>query len=150
MDSFEIRRLTLDEALDVAKLEAASFTHPWPLEEVRYELKENPCAAVLGLYFDGELRGYIDFMITFDSATISRLAVYPKDRRKGYAEALIKEMHRICLSSSDKIEWITLEVRSSNEAARSLYEKMGYEKITVKPKYYTDGEDAIYMMRSLL
>ena len=34
--------------------------------------------------------------------------------------------------------------------AIKLYEKNGYEYITTKPHYYDDGEDAIYMVRSLV
>ena len=49
-----------------------------------------------------------------------------------------------------RVEFITLEVRKGNFAAIALYKKEGYDEITVKKMYYDDGEDAIYMMRSLL
>ena len=41
---------------------------------------------------------------------------------------------------------ITLEVRVSNVAAIKLYENNGFEKKLVKKGYYSDGEDAYFMM----
>ena len=49
----------------------------------------------------------------------------------------------------NEVLFSTLEVRTSNENAIKLYKKFGYEKITIKEKYYKDGEDAIYMVRGI-
>ena len=105
---------------------------------------------LLGLFEGNGLCGYIDFMITFDSATINRICVLETKRKKGYATLLLKEMEKICKEQEEPVEWITLEVREGNIAAQSLYRKMGYMDVTVKKMYYEDGENAIYMMRSLL
>ena len=44
------------------------------------------------------------------------------------------------------IKYITLEVRVSNVAAISLYEKFGFKSIGVRKKYYQDNnEDALIM-----
>lgn len=145
-----IRRLRKEEAKDIEELERKSFHAPWPLEEIEYELIDNPCSVVIGIFDENGLCGYLDFMITFDSATINRICVLEAKRKKGYATLLLKEMERICKEQEEPVEWITLEVRESNFAAQSLYRKMGYMNITVKKMYYEDGENAIYMMRSLL
>ena len=42
-------------------------------------------------------------------------------------------------------ERIMLEVRASNASAITLYEKFGYVKISVRKRYYADGEDADIM-----
>lgn len=144
--------LTIEDAEGIASLEATCFPgSAWPKKEIDYELSENPCAILLGVKEEGKLVAYIDFMITFTSATISRLAVLPAYRRKGYAKALLEAMVKRCKEEKeDVVEWITLEVRASNRAAHELYHSNGYQDITVKKAYYDDGEDAIYMMRSLL
>lgn len=134
----------------VTALEAACFNDPWPRSQIEYELKENPCSVILVAEEDGRVVGYNDFMITFDSATINRVCVDPNARRNGIGFALLEEMKRICQSQEDQVCWITLEVRASNQAALKCYEKNGYERITVKRHYYSDGEDAIYMVRSIL
>lgn len=145
-----IRKLQKEDAKNIEGLERKSFHSPWPLAEIEYELLDNPCSIVLGLFDEDGLCGYIDFMITFDSATINRICVLETKRKKGYATLLLKEMEKICKEQEEPVEWITLEVRESNIAAQSLYRKMGYMNITVKKMYYEDGENAIYMMRSLL
>ena len=42
---------------------------------------------------------------------------------------------------------ITLEVRVSNISAQKLYESLGFKKILIKNNYYSDGEDAFFMMK---
>jgi ribosomal-protein-alanine N-acetyltransferase len=43
-------------------------------------------------------------------------------------------------------EWLTLEVRVSNDAAQALYQKYGFTQRGVRRRYYSDnGEDAYIM-----
>lgn len=45
---------------------------------------------------------------------------------------------------------MTLEVRVSNEPAKNLYRKLGFEPSGVRPGYYSDnGEDALIMWAEL-
>ena len=65
--------------------------------------------------------GFIDFMITFNSATISQVAVTKEYREQGIASKLLEKMYETLPSSGeDIVEFITLEVRESNLPARSL------------------------------
>lgn len=41
---------------------------------------------------------------------------------------------------------IALEVRVSNKVAQRLYEKLGFRIVETIPSYYSDGEDAYYMV----
>lgn len=149
MSSIRIRKIKESDIQAVANLEAASFLSPWPEEQIRYEMKENPCSYVYVATLDEEVVGYLDFMITFNSATIDRICVNEVQRRKGIAQALLDKMIEVCKKQEDRVDYITLEVRMSNKAAIALYEKNEWMKITTKPHYYSDGEDALYMVRSL-
>ena len=131
-------------------LEAACFHDPWPLEQIVYEWKENPVANLYSATIDDEVVGYIDFFITFDSASVARVCVANEYRRNGIAKALIEKMVEVCKKQAEPVENITLEVRESNEAAIELYKKNGFKTITKKKLYYSDGEDAIYMVRCIL
>ena len=42
-----------------------------------------------------------------------------------------------------------LEVRSSNTPAINLYKKAGFTNLSVRKKYYDDGEDAVVMAKEL-
>ena len=68
------------------------------------------------------------------------LAVDPRARRQGIASALLREL--LC----ERPGQIFLEVRSSNTAARQLYQRLGFEVVGRRPGYYAQPpEDAIAM-----
>jgi ribosomal-protein-alanine N-acetyltransferase len=64
-------------------------------------------------------------------------------RGKGYAKALMEHCHKELAKHG--VEIFFLEVRENNAAAISLYEKLGYEKIAERKKYYANGECAAVM-----
>lgn len=111
--------------------------------------KRRPVAHLYVAVVDNEVVGYIDFMITFDSASVSRLAVNSEFRNKGIGTALLDKMVEVCLKQKDRVSWITLEVRASNLEAIKLYKKNGWEQVTIKKKYYDNEEDALYLVRSI-
>ena len=150
MKPIQIHKSKESELQSIAMLEAACFRDPWPLEQVVYEWKENPVANLYSATIDDEVVGYIDFFITFDSASVARVCVASEYRRNGIAKALIEKMVEVCKKQAEPVENITLEVRESNEAAIELYKKNGFKTITKKKLYYSDGEDAIYMVRFIL
>lgn len=142
-----IRKLEEGDIPSIVALEKESLKNPYNEEQIRYEFFENPVSNMLVLEKEGGIAGYIDFFITFDSASIARIAIAKTERRKGYGKALLSKMEEIC--RGEKVEFLTLEVRTSNLEARKLYEKCGYEYIVRKKAYYDDGEDAEYMVKCL-
>ncbi|MBF0443725.1 MAG: GNAT family N-acetyltransferase, partial [Oligoflexales bacterium] len=40
-----------------------------------------------------------------------------------------------------------LEVRPSNKSALKLYQSFGFIKVSIRKKYYSDGEDALILKR---
>ena len=146
-----IRVATLNDFDDVYKIEQSCFLDPYPKKQLEYEFKENPLNKILVALVDDQIVGFIDFMITFNSATIIQVAVLNEYRKKGIASSLLKEMENTFPKDlDDVVETVTLEVRKSNEAALKLYEKNGYEFVVEKKHYYPNGEDAIYMVKRLL
>jgi ribosomal-protein-alanine N-acetyltransferase len=65
-------------------------------------------------------------------------------RRKNIATKLLESMWKI-LEKKD-IHSITLEVNCNNAAAIKFYEKNGFEKVSVREKYY-GNEDAFLMIK---
>ena len=79
---------------------------------------------------------------------VTNVAVHPSYRRQGVAETLLKEMERRAKEKSVTIFF--LEVRQSNEAAKKLYEKLGYSPIGTRKRFYERPvEDAIVMSKIL-
>ncbi len=144
-----LRKMKESDIIAVSSLEMGCLENPWPEKQIVYELKEDPVAHLYVAVVDNEVVGYIDFMITFDSASVSRLAVNSEFRNKGIGTALLDKMVEVCLKQKDRVSWITLEVRASNLEAIKLYKKNGWEQVTIKKKYYDNEEDALYLVRSI-
>lgn len=129
----------------IEKLEERCFGTPWSenaLGSVYSDFGHIAC----DVDGDGELRGYIFFDIVFESAEILRLCVDGTVRRQGIGAGLVD--HCIKKAREAGCSEIFLEVRRKNAAAIALYEKTGFVKISVRPGYYEDGDDAlVYVLK---
>ena len=145
-----VRKAMPSDLSAIMEISAASFSTPYTEEQIRYEMSENPVAHVYAAVVDSQVVGFIDFLITFNSATICLIAVKEEFRRKGIGNLLLGQMLKDCRSQIDEVEYLTLEVRKSNVSAQAFYKKHQFEEIVTKKQYYDDGEDAIYMVRSII
>lgn len=75
------------------------------------------------------------------------IAVHPDFRGKSLGQRLMEQTARVACEY--KAEKITLEVKESNTPAIGLYMKNGFIPTGIKPHYYHDGSDAIYMQRTM-
>lgn len=142
-----LRDACKDDFKILCDIENKCFIHPFNEEQMHYEMFSNPVSQYLVFELNGVVIGFIDYWVTFDSSTITQIAVLPLYRRHGFAQELLSEAMNDC--KAKKAMTMTLEVRKSNVAAISLYHKNGFKLITTKPHYYTDGEDALYMVKEL-
>lgn len=141
----EIRPANINDIPVLVEIEKECFLLPWKESDLLYELNENPVNRIYVLEDNDVILGFIDFWITFDSATIAQIAIRKQYQGNHLANMLMQEMIDDCYAS--KAYSITLEVRKSNIKAINLYKKFGFKEIVIKPHYYDNGEDAIYMVR---
>ena len=146
----EIRDVEEEDLPQVLEIENLCFKSPWRRSDFLYELFENEFSRFLVIELSNEslglkqICGYVDYWQTFNSGTICKIAVHPDVQGQKLGSALMEEVIKECYAA--KIETLTLEVRVSNIKAISFYEKFGFKKVVIKPQYYSDGEDAIYMI----
>jgi [ribosomal protein S18]-alanine N-acetyltransferase len=82
-----------------------------------------------------------------EEAHITILAIHPRFQGQGLGQALLWAL--LTKAHSRQLERATLEVRDSNLAAVSLYNKFGFKEAGRRKRYYKDtGEDALIMWRS--
>lgn len=143
----EIRDLMESDINKVMEIENLCFVAPWKKEDILRELKENKFATLLVAIINEEVVGYVDFWVTFDSATICQIAVHPNYQRQHIGSLLLKDVLKECYAK--KALTITLEVRESNSKGINFYTKHGFNQFLVKPNYYSNGENAIYMMKGV-
>ena len=143
----EFQSMSLDDIDQVVEIENLSFTSPWSRESFESELKNN-LARYIVARVNGKVAAYGGMWIILDEAHITNIAVHPEFRERKIGEKLVKEMLRT--AKENKAEHITLEVRASNDAARKLYEKLGFKDSGTRKGYYADtGEDAVIMWNEL-
>lgn len=144
-----IRKAKISDLEAIKEIEDESFINPFTKEDLLYEISQNPVSNFLVLEKDGLVVGFLDYWVTFDSATIDQIAVKKSERNQGFARILLEKSIND-LKELGEVSFFTLEVRTSNEPAINLYKRFGFQKVTIKEKYYDDGEDAIYMIKGLV
>lgn len=127
----------------ITKLEEKCFLQPWNKEQCLYELNENPFSTGYIVEEEGDIKGYAFLWVTFEIAQLARIGVAPSSRKKGYGKFLMQAL--LEKSKEAGCEFFSLEVRESNEAARKMYESLGFIQVNVSKNYYPDGENAIVM-----
>lgn len=130
---------------ELYNLDQRCFKDHLKMSDLEYELSENAFSNTIVIKNDGQIIAYLIYWITFNSSTIFRICVDEKYRNQGLATLLIKSSEEKI--KSENSEFYTLEVRKSNIAAINLYKKNGFLEVCTKKGYYSDGEDAIYMVK---
>lgn len=143
----EIAVATASQLEKIAEIEKECFTTPWSRHDLSCALS-NPAFSCLAALNSGETCGYVIVCAAADEAEIINLAVERSSRRKGIAEMLMTA----AVESAKQKGAVTmyLEVRASNTAAKSLYEKLGFSVIGTRRSYYKNPtEDALLMSKTL-
>ncbi len=128
----------------VAHLETLCFSDPWSLRSVESELT-NPLSLWLVALQGDQVVGYVGSQTVLDEADIMNVAVAPAFRRQGIAARLLTELER--LLENQKVHSLTLEVRASNEAAITLYSRLGYVQVGRRPNYYRNPKEDALILR---
>ena len=142
-----IRKMQKSDIVAIAGLEKQCFTDPWSEISVESELN-NPLSYWLVAVVDGNVVAYIGSQSVLDSADMMNLAVLPAYRRQGIGEKLVAALQEQ-LQEKGSLS-LALEVRVSNENAISLYKKMGFVQVGLRPNYYRNPKEDAYILRKEL
>ena len=142
-----VRELKVEDSAAVAEMEQQIFSDSWSEKSVleTVQQKQSVCFAAEKA---GHLLGYLLAYHAADEAEIARIAVQKEARRQGAAGKLMQALEHYC--EEHKMEKLLLDVRESNEAARSFYTKNGFVEDGIRQGFYvTPSEDAVLMSRQL-
>ncbi len=131
---------------DVRRLEALEqrcFPDPWPGGVILAELGAPARFQRVLVTPSGIVVAYLFSAWQYLDLHVLKVATDPSARLQGHAKHLLRAAHEHARRRGG--ETVTLEVRSSNTAARALYRKLGYAEVGQRKRYYGDGEDAIVM-----
>ncbi|MDI6719011.1 MAG: ribosomal protein S18-alanine N-acetyltransferase [Methanomicrobiales archaeon] len=147
-NSVNIRRARPSDIPVICEIENASFIEPWDPETFILTMEWNRSSffvAESNGHIVGFLAGAMEDMGDGIYGHICNLAVRAECRNRGIGTKLVRRAeHQFAVAG---VSGVILEVRASNTAAQRFYRHLGYNPVYRVPAYYSDGEDAILMMR---
>lgn len=98
---------------------------------------------------DREIQGFALYRLSplEDLAHLLKIAIRPQFRGTGLAQRMMQE--QVNWLRSEKIQRIYLEVSTENLAAVGFYRKLGFLPLRRVPRFYSDGQDAWTMEKTL-
>lgn len=141
-----LRDLEWTDLAHLAELEQQLFAHDaWTEATWWSELAGRPRRDyVVATTPDGTIAGYAGLDVSGDVADVMTIATAPGHQGRGTGRVLLGELVR--RASAHGVEALLLEVRADNDAARRLYDRAGFEVISVRRRYYQPGDvDALVM-----
>ena len=138
--------MNADHLDELVELERICFSTPWSRNMLAEEL-DNACSAFLvAVDANEKVVGYAGLQVVLDEGYIANIAVFPEHRRKGVAGQLLQVFMNF--AEANRLAFLTLEVRASNQAAIALYANRGFEEVGRRKNYYEHpGEAAIIMTK---
>ena len=136
MKVLQLKPLTQSELPEALKLDHLCFGGLWTLEGYQREL-ESSNSDLLGLW------------ISPTSSQPTKIAQTPiaEFRQQGLGQTMLIAL--LTYAVNRQLERATLEVRSSNHSAISLYQKYGFQPAGCRRRYYQDtGEDALILWKN--
>jgi ribosomal-protein-alanine N-acetyltransferase len=138
------------DALGIAAMSRQLIEHglawSWDEERVQKCLRNRDCA-VLAARDRRRLVGFAIMEFYAIHAHLNLLAVKPGYQRLGIGRQLLEWLEASARTAG--IFTVNLELRATNDGARSFYEKLGYREAGRKAAYYDGREDAVRMTHDL-
>jgi ribosomal-protein-alanine N-acetyltransferase len=141
-----LRLATPADAADIATMSRDLIEHGLGWSWTRTRVARNIANRDTATLVAGNGRRVVGFAMMYfgdDHAHLNLLAVRPAYQRAGIGRRMVA-----WLADSARVAGITaihLEVRSNNAAARRFYRALGFQEVTLLPRYYSGVEAAVWM-----
>jgi len=144
---FEITPASESDMPWILEVEQEEFSPPWTHGSLLSEIYN--CDTFFAIArSDNHNLGFIIMRSVVDTGELLQIVVKKNVRRQGIADELLGAMFEH--ARSNKVTSIFLEVRKSNEAAISFYNKHHFRLVRIRKDYYTaPTEDAVEMSRGV-
>jgi len=143
MSTPHLRDATPADLNAIVKIDEASFVQPWSRASFEKALADEARTIAIALEVDGALMGFGVAWHVGDEGEIATMAVAEAVRGRRLGETIMRAL--IEKLTARGARQIFLEVRPSNTAALTLYQKLDFQQVGQRKNYYANGEDAIVM-----
>ena len=138
-----IRTAELNDLNKIYNIEKKVFNDYWSLDLIKSEIIEKKYSRVTVLELKKKIVGYIFQRKIYDENHIINLAIDIPYQHRGYGKFLLMKI----LEKDSNDTNVFLEVKEANLPAVKLYIDLGFEEVERKERYYSDGSNAIFMLR---
>lgn len=139
----QVIRLREEDLEQAVALEEEVFTHPWSRQAID-DMIENENVCFLVAKIGEEVVGNCALRMILGEGEITNVSVKEAYRGRGIAKEMLQELIKI--GSKYGVKQFTLEVRTKNVVAISLYEKLGFKKEGKRKNFYMDPIDDAWIM----
>jgi len=148
IQEIEIRKVQLSDLDEIYKIEQENFIHCWSKEFIQFNIQLPEYIRKFYVAVkENKIVGYIVCWLSDKTAHIYNISIKKEVQNLGIGSCLLEYLLEEL--KKDGFKTVILEVRKSNSKAINLYKKFGFAEVKVLPKFYPDGEDAIYMIKNL-
>ncbi len=144
MENLNIRKATIEDIVELKKLEAKCFD-----ERIRENFSfvlENKNYLYLVAFFNKNVVAYAGASISYEQGELLSICVDSSYRKQGLATKILKDLFFILKDIG--VLKIFLEVNKNNTPAINLYKKLDFQFLSERKNYY--GKDsAIVMVKEL-
>lgn len=127
-----INKTNIDDVYKIAQ--ECLGSEAWSRKAFLDEFKNDYSYTFVCLYND-KIVGFLNAHFIFDECNLNSIAVTKDYRNKGAGNSLINALTKLAYEKS--INFITLEVRKSNENAIMFYQKKGFSLIGERKNFYS-------------
>ena len=128
----------------VLSIETRVYPRPWSASLFLSELAQRSTRSYIVARYEGEVVGYAGMMFTGLEAHITNIAVDPTFHGRKVGTRLLLTL--ITEAIARGAETVSLEVRVSNLAAQSMYEKFGFVVVGTRKGYYIETKEDAFVM----
>ncbi|HEY7719621.1 MAG TPA: ribosomal protein S18-alanine N-acetyltransferase [Pedococcus sp.] len=144
-----LREMRWTDIEELARLERQLFPHDaWAEPTWWSELAGRPRRDYVVEEDTDGIVGYAGLDLGGEVADVMTIAVAPRAQGRGLGGRLLARL--VERAEREGAEFLMLEVRDDNLAARALYERAGFELLTTRRRYYQPGGIDAHIMRRRL
>lgn len=143
--AIQIEKMNLNHLNELQEILISDFDDFWSFSTLKEEVENENSSYIIGKT-NNEIIGFAGLKKIFDQADIMNIVIKKTYRNQGIGTLLLENL--ILLAKDLNISTLFLEVNEQNKPAIHLYEKLGFEKLGVRKKYYNNN-NGIIMKKNL-
>ena len=137
--NISFRPLVIEDMDALISIERMVYDNPWSIGKFKDSL-ENPNTLSSVITLGNQIIGYFVASQALDVSDLLNICIHPNKQHQGLGQQLFQNF--IKQVKNQGVSQVFIEVRESNQSALLFYEKLGFERIDQRKKYYSNGENA--------